>query len=144
MGDRGNIYVVNDVDPLNSSKTIGVYLYGHWSGSNLPEILANGLEHGQSRWGDVQYLTRILFDTLTGREGGETGYGISCVIGDNEYPILVVDDRTQVVRVMREGTERESASLAGWTYPEFIDLVKETLKDERDPWDVLKAASGSA
>lgn len=91
MGDRGNIFVVHERD--ESGQARGVYLYTHWSGYRIKEIAADGLSSraGSARLGDPAYLSRILFDTLTGLEGGETGYGIGISAPDNERPIVVVE-----------------------------------------------------
>ena len=65
MGDRGNIIVD------------GVYLYSHWTGSQLPSILQEALKK-QWRWDDGSYLTRIIFCEMVKDDiDGETGYGIS-------------------------------------------------------------------
>ena len=88
MGDRGNFYCVSR-DPER-----GVYLYGHWSGYNLPLHLRTALQK-QWRWNDGEYFARILFDTMTKCAGKETGFGISATMPDNEYPIVVVDCNNQ-------------------------------------------------
>lgn len=82
MGDRGNI-IVKDDDST-------VYLYSHWSGSDLPDVLKKSLERGKGRWDDGSYLTRIIFcDMVAGHEKGETGFGISSVMGDGGTDITV-------------------------------------------------------
>jgi hypothetical protein len=126
MGDRANIYVIDKYASDDVGKTVGVYLYTHWGGGSLPAILAEGLKLAQSRWGDTAYLTRMLFDHLTGLRGGETGFGISVSLGDNSYPILVVDDTLGQVRVAKEGTEDGSAPpLWSGSYDEFIALASD-------------------
>ncbi len=115
MGDRGNIYV-------HKGPEKGVYLYTHWSGSYLPKLLQDALRNGQSRWYDTPYLTRIIFDTLTGLEGGETGYGIDTVRTSDNHPLLAVDDDHGVVRVENGPT---------YTYQSFIEL-------DAICWDVVK------
>lgn len=72
MGDRGSIRIHEGDGP-------SVYLYTHWTGSELPHIVRRALASpaGRNRWDDAAYLTRIIFDELTrGEAGGETGYGI--------------------------------------------------------------------
>jgi hypothetical protein len=96
MGDRANI--VTQTQGLDG-KPERVYLYGHWSGSHMHATLQSALKKGW-RWSDSSYLTRIIFDELTkGNTGGETGFGISASITDNEYPLLVVDVDDQRVRI---------------------------------------------
>ena len=87
MGDRGNIAI------MHPNEKTPVFFYTHWNGFRITEVLAKGLKKAkdESRLDDYAYATRIIFDTLTGLEGGSTGYGIS--IGspcDNEYPIPFV------------------------------------------------------
>lgn len=87
MGDRGNVYMKED--------DRGVYLYTHWSGSELPFVVQNALKQ-QRRWSDGPYLARIIFcEMVKGQELKETGFGISTHMPDNEHPILVVDSEHQ-------------------------------------------------
>lgn len=89
MGDRGNIVVQGD-----GSK---VFLYTHWTGSDLPNILKRALKRGESRWDDAQYLTRIIFCEMVGYDiNGTTGFGISSVEGDGGA-LLTVNTDTQMV-----------------------------------------------
>ena len=99
MGDRANVVVP---DPYNKGQA--TYLYTHWQGHELPDTLGAALDRGRGRWTDYAYLTRIIFNQMTaGQEMQETGFGISTCIGDNSYPLLVVDTEAQVVRVVPEG-----------------------------------------
>lgn len=91
MGDRANVKVV---------ETGGgeIYLYTHWSGTELPEILAEALNRGRGRWTDETYLARIIFSEMVKDDiEGETGFGISTYRTDYEYDDLVVDVNTQTV-----------------------------------------------
>ena len=102
MGDRGNIRLVG-----KQFGPTGIYFYTHWSGSSIKEWLANALERKQ-RWEDPAYLARIIFCELIAPGDdllGETGYGISCRIQDNEHNILVVD--TDNLRVWEEDVTGE-------------------------------------
>jgi len=54
MGDRANVYIREDNDH-------GVYLYTHWGGYELPEVVRRALARGESRWSDAPYLARIVF-----------------------------------------------------------------------------------
>ena len=90
MGDRANVFV-------HSGDRPGVYLYTHWSGTELPEALRRALAN-RERWFDDQYLARIILDEMTaGRESVFTGYGISAYCGDGENRILDVDTDKQIV-----------------------------------------------
>lgn len=123
MGDRANVFVVDSWAPLTDDGELsGVYLYTHWSGYDLPDVLAKALDskEGRGRWSDGSYLTRIIFDTMTGLEGGETGFGISASITDNSYDILVVNPQTETVAMVTPGKERSLAPHAKtWTFAEF-------------------------
>jgi hypothetical protein len=114
MGDRGNIYVTDGSAP-------GVFLYGHWSGSVMCGQLQGALAR-RVRWHDTPYLTRIIFDAMTdGDHGSETGLGISTTICDNEYPILIVDTRTETVTIGREGVPPIPTDRS-WSFDEFAVL----------------------
>lgn len=103
MGDRGNIKVGK------------VYLYTHWYGSNLKEMLVNALKRGRDRWTDEAYLTRIIFCEMIKDEVLEdTGYGISTEIQDNEHEILEVDCKKLTVNGIP-----------------FEDFIKEEVEDEK-------------
>ena len=83
MGSRANVAVKNGSEQ--------VWFYCHWSGGSYVGNTRKALARKQ-RWNDPSYLARIIFDGLTeGHQGEELGFGISGSIGDNEYPILVVD-----------------------------------------------------
>jgi hypothetical protein len=88
MGDRGNI-IVKEGD----SK---VYLYSHWTGSDLPEVARSALKRGSDRWSDGQYLARVIFcEMIRGDLTGTTGFGISSTIGDGGETVIVdCDERT--------------------------------------------------
>jgi|SRR3972149_913672 len=108
MGERGQILI----------KDTGVYLYTHWTGYNLKQILQKALA---KKWGwDVaSYLTRIIFDVMTeGKHGEKTGYGIS----DNQqsdlnWPLLIVDVKNQMV----------IEELKLWSFENFL---KEKFEEE--------------
>lgn len=86
MGDRANVYIHEDDNP-------GIYVYTHWSGTELPQMVKNALEstRAQNRLTDPSYLTRILIEELTDQDrGSETGWGISTTVGDGEDRIVDV------------------------------------------------------
>jgi hypothetical protein len=88
MGDRGHIGITQRVSETP------IYFYTHWSGYQVCELLAQGLDKADKagRLSDETYATRIIFDALTGCVGEETGYGIMIgePAGDNQYPIPMV------------------------------------------------------
>lgn len=87
MGARSNI-------AIKYSTGDAVYLYGHWLGEENQKIVEDALIHS-SRVDDEAYFTRVLFCKMLGDNlqdwRGETGYGISPYMVDNEYPIVWVD-----------------------------------------------------
>jgi len=116
MGDRANIHI------RENSEDVGVFLYSHWGGTELPEDLQRALAK-KWRWNDTQYLTRIIFDVMTEeRHGQETGYGISAWVGDGDRRVLVVNCDTQTV----------SYDGKTWTFEEYIKLAP---KEINAVWD---------
>jgi hypothetical protein len=90
MGDRGNIIV-------NSQRDGTMHFYTHWSGSDLPAIVAAGLDRGRGRWDDEPYLNRILFcEMIQDDVLGETGYGISREMGDGGTEVYIDHDAMTV------------------------------------------------
>ena len=92
MGDRGNIEIVQGTRYTGEGEEPraldSVFLYTHWRGSQVCQILASALEKSGIRGGDPSYLTRIIFNELQGDDRTTTGVGIS--VGhpdDNEYAI---------------------------------------------------------
>lgn len=129
MGDRANVYA-------KETEEQGVYFYTHWSGSALPSTLQKALDRGRGRWGDAQYLNRRIFDTITeGEQGEETGYGISAQLGDNEYPILVIEHDKKKVFLASEGSERAGPYQKSWTFEEYLEL---DFSDSGSEWDILR------
>ncbi len=83
MGDRANVKIVNGTDAP-------VYLYTHWQGTRLPEIVVDALAM-RARWDDPSYLARIVFCRMVdGRTTDILGYGIATSPPDNQHPIIVL------------------------------------------------------
>lgn len=111
MGDRANVRV-NDGDNK-------VYLYTHWSGSDLPAILQAALKRGKGRWDDTQYLTRVIFCEMVKDDIlGDTGYGISVSLGDGGDRVL--DIRGTTITTSRSGKS--------WTFEQYLMLNKDDLE----------------
>jgi hypothetical protein len=92
MGDRASIVVKSGEER--------VCLYTHWSGSDLPNTLQNALARGESRWGDFQYLSRIIFCEMVGANWADlTGYGISQQVHDGGSRVIMVDVDAQTVQI---------------------------------------------
>jgi hypothetical protein len=117
MGDRGNIVV--------RGAGSQVFLYTHWEGYQIPEFARMAIAT-RRRWDDPQYLARIVFDTMAwGRQGDETGFGISSNLHDNGHPLLIVDCDKQ--QVFLESDERSECRKVGpeakpLSFEEFASL----------------------
>jgi hypothetical protein len=114
MGDRANIRLIQ---PDNKGS---IYIYSHWNGSTLPMLLQQALERAKPRWGDAEYLNRILIDQIT-KEGRdqETGWGVSLRLGDNSHNILAVNLPKRTVSAESEDGE----TLATLPFSDYIALV---------------------
>jgi hypothetical protein len=110
MGDRGAIKVTTKLGGVTKR---AIWLYTHWYGSELDQIVINAISRRQ-RWDDEAYLTRIIFCEMLKmghREdpekalNGETGFGImmECPF-DIEHPAVVVDVVKQVVFKAKQRT----------------------------------------
>ena len=94
MGSRAQVKIINHDDPA-------LYLYTHWQADALPELVKTALAR-KERWDDPEYLARIIFDEMTkGRQGEETGYGISTVQNGDILFLVVVDIGKQTVHIDR-------------------------------------------
>jgi hypothetical protein len=90
MGDRATIRI------KHSNSDTAIHFYTHWSGSAVSDILAEALLYASAygRIDDEAYCTRIIFDQLTGLEGGFTGFAI--IIGDENRPMDVAHNSPSV------------------------------------------------
>ncbi len=88
MGDRNNIKIT-----YNNGQS--VYLYSHWGGSELRDIVADAVRTS-GRVDDESYFTRVLFCKMLGDDlrdwRGETGFGIAPYAPDQ-------DDNNKMVHV---------------------------------------------
>lgn len=108
MGDRGNIFLVQS--PLDrrteSVPMVGIYVYSHWGGTYLPERLREALLFAESRWGDYQYLNRIIISQVfMDSHNSTTGAGISLNLCDNEHDIIICDVFKEEVSFAKRGDE---------------------------------------
>jgi hypothetical protein len=109
MGDRANVHVI-DGDSH-------VFLYSHWDGPYVAIDVQDALKHYQ-RWDDGSYLTRIIFETMLKRATNPyTGYGISSLLEDNEYPIVHVDITPQLIHIGKKK----------WSFQEYVDEEPEII-----------------
>lgn len=131
MGDRANMFFIDR--EADKSGFQGMYFYTHWAGESLPEIVQNGLKRGKSRWGDSQYLARILFCELIQEDVlGETGFGLSTIIGDNEHIVIRIDDMAMRVSFHQPGQEThpDDRGFVSWSYEEFVNASLDDLNEK--------------
>lgn len=92
VGDRGNIKLVSEYgEPI--------YFYTHWAAYRLPEIVAQGLDKGRDRWGDEDYLNRIIFQTLLEGDESNLSYGISTREAGDAWRLVEVDHAKEEVSI---------------------------------------------
>ena len=114
MGDRAQIAVKQGEGRI--------YLYSHWDGAGVYKKLADALVFGKSRWSDEEYLTRIIFQKMTGDNKDTTGYGIGLNRhNDIEHDIPVLDCDSQTI-----DWEDRSGSPTG-TKQSFADFSVQTF-----------------
>lgn len=126
MGDRGQI------------KIGGVYLYTHWGGYNIKNILQRALNK-RWRWDDEEYLARIIFESMIERERGtETGYGIGTAMhGDLNHPLLEVDTKRQRVIERKTVWDYEEKiekplEITEWSFEDFIKQKNHPFFEEEE------------
>jgi hypothetical protein len=129
MGDRANVFIRSSWD---KDEARGVFLYTHWGGESLPGVVAEALERGRSRWGDDQYLARIIFcQMVAGQEMETTGFGISCRMGDYGWPTIAIDTRSRSVGFVSERDFNKDAWIRrGKTEEEALRFALEVVPDD--------------
>ena len=89
MGDRACVNI------KSAAWVEDTYLYTHWRGSQLPEILKAAMKRGILRWRDPVYLARIIFcEMVKGQEMEITGFGISTRPYDGVEFVVDTDEQT--------------------------------------------------
>lgn len=95
MGDRATF--VFEQGDANSA----IYLYGHWAGDGMMNILASAIEISRPRWDDESYATRIVISQIIGNEWQEEmGWGISTYFCDSEHSVPIVNFQTQTIKLI--------------------------------------------
>jgi hypothetical protein len=119
MGDRGCVFVVQGKDENGDYK--GVFLYTHWRGYRLEEIVRAAIRRGRDRWGDDTYLTRIIFcEMVKGEEMNTTGFGISVNLTESEYPyIRVYPEEERIEMVDKKLDPRHAPALSSRSFLAF-------------------------
>ncbi len=78
MGDRNNV-------KITYSTGDAVYLYTHWGGSELAELVQRVIDR-TTRVSDESYFARSIFSEMIAEDiHGETGFGIAPYAPDQDY-----------------------------------------------------------
>ena len=89
MGDRAQVLIEDE----------GIYLYTHWHGSELKEIVRKALAK-KWRWNDSEYLARIVFDEMVGKgQGQKTGFGIGSSKHSDIHTLIEINCKNQTVKI---------------------------------------------
>lgn len=89
IGARGCIgFIGNDKGNPGCNVT---FVYTHWRGPDLPELVQRAVAVAQPRWGDPSYATRMALTHLIGGIADDTGWGVDTMPGENEYNAIVID-----------------------------------------------------
>lgn len=130
MGDRGNVYITSSATEEYQADEFlagrrGIYIYSHWDGALLPEMVRKALSAARDRWRDDSYLARILIDQITAAGRDQTvGYGVSLKLGDNSHPITIVDMGRLEVAWADPEDERDPAKWHDRTsFEDFVEAV---------------------
>jgi hypothetical protein len=112
MGDRAQVHIKDHGDA-----TQGVWLYTHWDGFRLPNMVQEALKK-RKRWDDAEYLARIIFCTMIKDDNRDetTGFGIgSGGQHDDVRRVIEVNCKTQTIVLRDRGKPPKQ-----YTFEEFI------------------------
>ena len=84
MGCRGQVRIKDDYGDGS------VYLYTHWGAEELKEDVALALAR-RKRWGDSEYLARMIFDQMKGHDLGHLSFGISTSEHRDNEQLITID-----------------------------------------------------
>ena len=106
MGERGNILVINEEKEI--------YLYTHWEGYKIKNILQAALKRGSDRWEDSSYITRIIFSEMIQKDiMGTTGFGIAPYRISDNYDMVTFNVDNQTIKFESDTKE--------YTIQEFLE-----------------------
>lgn len=108
MGDRAQVLVEDE----------GVYLYSHWGGSQIEDMVRTALANEQ-RWFDPEYLGRIIFDVISSRASEYTGAGIGTTPHGDIHTLVRVNCADQTV-VVEAGYDVDLATET-YSFQSFVD-----------------------
>jgi hypothetical protein len=144
MGDRANLLITQGYEPP-------VILYTHWCGALLPAAVEVALEQARPRWNDGPYLTRIVVQSVLEQFGARPevshGFGLATVLGDNQYPLLVIDVPGRSVGIIEDREywdARDVQYRRPWNFERAITFEEATRpgaltelreQDQRREWE---------
>jgi len=116
MGMRGNIQIKQ---PYSEES---IFLYTHWRGHHIKEILADAIVKAGGRRNDPSYFTRILFQEMLNGDESTNSFGISIgQIEDNEYLVPRVEwEAIDIIIWMPNDFETEDET--AFKASEWVDL----------------------
>lgn len=128
MGDRANIVLIDSYGQGDSRQEGKVFLYTHWSGSEIEQIAADGLREAIAggRADDSQYAGRIVTDVFLAAHKGSphTGAGVSGLIGDGDNHLVEIDFSTGTV-TYQTGEDRDVKTTV--SFAEFVAAFPATV-----------------
>ena len=113
MGCRAQVKIVDT----------NVYLYTHWNGNTLADVLRRAIIRGYERWDDPEYLARIIFCEMVQDDiNGTMGYGIGTTLNDDNEWLIAVSCKHQTVVV--------AEMVATWSYihEKFVQMPRNEYK----------------
>jgi len=118
MGDRGQVELISSDGTL--------FLYTHWGASTLPQVVSDALARGRGRWGDDEYLNRIIFsEMIQDCVLDETGFGIGLGLHGDVWRVVVVNHTDQTVLIKE---------------PNYDKVDWKNFSDEDVVWEVVQEA----
>lgn len=95
MGDRANIVIT--AEPYEGRETPSpIYLYTHWHGYEVEQLLADGLRKAVAagRLNDEQYRNRLIAESFftyhTANGEDQTGCGLGTSVGDGDDHLVTL------------------------------------------------------
>ena len=109
MGDRVNL-------GIKTSSNDTIFLYLHYGGSDVHEVLAKAISHAMLRDNDESYFTRILVSRVIDTDWDkQTGVGLSInelsTVGDG-YDVPVYDYTNKTISIHQEDWETGTGGVA--------------------------------
>lgn len=112
MSDRSNVVI------MGNGTEIGIGIYTHSFGSDLPKMVQEALRYAKPRWDDTAYFARMVFDNLlaqAGDHGSEYGWGLYPYAGaddlyEEEHDTIYLTTGTKIVKIGR----------FKWTFENFL------------------------